>query len=117
MRKTVRLGGLWGLAILFVVVSLASCGGGGGGGGDAGPGSTAAAVLTGTASGTVIDGPINGATVQVFDFTGNQQGLLLGAGVTDANGNYTITLTPRPTGPVKVVASGGSYINEATGTQ
>src|SRR5438105_513983 len=102
MRKSIRVGGVFLAASLFVLASLTSCGGGGGG--DSGT-PTAAAVLTGVATGTVIDGPISGATVQIFDFTGNQIGRVLGTGTTDANGGYTITLTPSPSGPVKIVAS------------
>jgi len=44
------------------------------------------------------------------------RGARLGSGTTDSNGSYTITLTPRPTGPVVVVASGGTYTDDATGS-
>lgn len=108
-----------GISVVSIFCALAllnSCGGGGGGGGET-SGAPTSGVQTGTASGTVIDGPISGATVDIFDFTGNVKGLKLGTGTTDANGNYSITLTPRPSGPVMVIASGGSYIEDATGTQ
>jgi hypothetical protein len=102
------------VAVLCAIALLSSCGGGGGGGGAPGA-SPATSVQTGTATGTVIDGPISGATVDVYDFTGNTRGLKLGTGTTDANGNYSVTLTPRPTGPVIIVASGGTYTEDATG--
>jgi len=104
------------VAILCAFALLNSCGGGGGGGGGGGPtGTPAAGVQTGTATGTVIDGPISGATVEVFDFTGNVRGLRLGTGTTDSSGNYSITLSPRPTGPVLVQAAGGTYVDDVTG--
>lgn len=101
------------VAFLCAFALLTSCGGGGGGGGTTG--SPAASVQTGTATGTVIDGPISGAIVEVFDFTGNVKGVKLGTGTSDSSGNYSITLSPRPTGPVLVQASGGSYVDDVTG--
>src|SRR4051812_2902292 len=113
MRKSIRVGGVFLAATLFVLASLTSCGGGGGGGDSSPP--TNPIIVTGVATGTVVDGPISGATVQVFDFTGNQLGRLLGSGTTDPTGSYTITLTPPPSGPVKIFASGGTYTDDATG--
>ena len=65
--------------------------------------------------GNVVKGPVSGATVEFYtlDATGSK-GELLGTTTTEANGTYTVSLTPSPTGPILAEASGGSYVDEAT---
>ncbi|MFB3920184.1 MAG: hypothetical protein ACE145_00600 [Terriglobia bacterium] len=68
-------------------------------------------------AGTVWKGPLKAATVRVYSVNSNgSNGTELASGVTDSSGNFSITLSSSQTGPVRVVASGGSYKSEATGS-
>jgi hypothetical protein len=99
---------MWMLGVVGSAVFLFACGGGGGGGG----GTTTPAA--GTVSGTVVKGPVSGATVQAFGMNGGAKGAQLGTGTTDANGSFTIPIGDY-TGPVMLQAGGGTYTDEATG--
>lgn len=89
---------------------LAGCGGGGGGG-SASPGAS-----SNTASGTASKGLLNGSTVCAYAITGGAKGSQIGTCTkTSSTGTYTIDLGSH-TGPVLFEASGGSYIDEATGS-
>ena len=82
---------------------LTACGGGG----------TATNSLSGVAS----KGPLNGANVCAYAITASGvQGAQIGnCATTDSVGNYSINLGTY-TGPVLAQATGGTYVNEATGT-
>ena len=67
-------------------------------------------------TGNVVKAPLVGATVKFYLLNQNgTKGALLGSTLTDANGNYLVTLNPGPTGPILAEASGGFYIDEWTG--
>jgi len=90
---------------------LFACGGSAGNGGaDTPPVSTA-----GTVSGTVVEGPVSGATVAAYAITGGTMGAQVGGGTTDATGNFTFSIGDH-SGPMMLQASGGTYVDEATGT-
>ncbi|PIX03575.1 MAG: hypothetical protein COZ77_11015, partial [Gallionellales bacterium CG_4_8_14_3_um_filter_54_18] len=91
-------------------LALAGCGGGGGfnplSGGGSGP----------LVSGSVIKGPVSGATLTVYALnTDGTYGAVLGTGTTDATGNFSFSLTTPHTGPAALVATGGTYTSETTG--
>ncbi|ABC80672.1 hypothetical protein [Anaeromyxobacter dehalogenans] len=86
---------------------LAACGGGGGG---STPGSSPA----GTIGGAVVLGPVAGASVRAYALSGGAQGALLGEATADAAGRFTVSIGHHA-GPVMLVATGGSYVDEATG--
>jgi hypothetical protein len=88
---------------------LAACGGGGGDSGGS------AAALSGTISGTVTKGPVSNATVAAYAVVTGQRGAQLASAMTDSNGNFTLDMGSYG-GPVMLQASGGSYTDEATGT-
>jgi hypothetical protein len=95
---------------IFLTVLLAGCGGGGGGSGAAQ--SSNPTIVSGVAS----KGLLNGSTVCAYAITGGAKGTQIGScTTTDASGNYQINLGAY-TGPVLFVATGGTYVNEATGT-
>ena len=69
----------------------------------------------GTVSGTVVKGPVSGASVVAFAITSVAMGPQVGGGTTDSMGNFTISIGDYA-GPMMLQASGGSYTDEATGT-
>ncbi|MGB8931156.1 MAG: hypothetical protein WCC48_07915 [Anaeromyxobacteraceae bacterium] len=93
-------------ALLGSILYLSACGGGGGG---------TSPATAGTVSGTVVKGPVGGATVTAFAITGGTMGAQVGGGTTDTSGNFSITIGDY-TGPLMLQASGGSYTDEATGS-
>ena len=96
--------GVVGLTAIATLV-LAGCGGGGG---TVAPTSS---LVTGVAS----KGPLNGSTVCAFAITGGVKGASLGACAAGiVNGKYSINLGSY-TGPVLFEATGGTYVDEATG--
>jgi len=67
-------------------------------------------------SGVVSAGPINGATVTIYNLNSDgSRGSNIGSGTTDSNGSFHVSVT-LPSGPVMMVASGGSYNEEASGS-
>lgn len=87
----------------IAAAALVACGGG-----DA---STASATVI---SGSVVKGPVTGATVCAYDITGGSKGAATGACVpTDADGFYKLSL-PQVSGSVLLEANGGTYIDETT---
>ena len=91
-----------------LLLALAGCGGGGGGG------STPAASAETSVAGTVLKGPVAGATVTGYAIESGAMGRAIGSGTTDAQGNFSMSLGMY-TGPVMVRAAGGHFTNEATG--
>jgi hypothetical protein len=87
---------------------LSSCGGGGG--------TTVAGGITGTGiEGTGTAGPLNTATVTAYALVNGAAGAQLAATTTDAQGHFSLSLGSYA-GSVLLQMSGGSYVDEATGT-
>jgi hypothetical protein len=99
---------------------LAGCGGGGSGvasmslGDTTGAGMTIGSDSPGSLSGSVVKGPVGGATVRAFAVNGGAMGAQIASAVTDANGNFTMPMG-NYAGALMLQMSGGSYIDEATG--
>jgi hypothetical protein len=68
-----------------------------------------------TVSGTVVKGPVGGATVTAYAVTNGTMGAQVGGGTTDSMGNFSISVGAYA-GPMMLQASGGTYTDEATGT-
>lgn len=91
----------------LLALILAGCGGGDDG--------ATPAVTSGKISGVVSKGPVHGANVCAYAITGGAKGSLIGTcQTTDTSGNYIIDVGSY-TGDVLFEASGGSYVDEATG--
>jgi hypothetical protein len=120
--------------LLASILSLAACGGGGGSsstttGSNGSSTSTqpvnnnpidpytnapATGSLTAQISGEVVSGPTTGATVTAYVLNADgSNGNAIGSTVTDASGDYTMTLTQQPTGMIRLVATGGTFTSEA----
>lgn len=91
-------------AALLVV----SCGGGGGGGSTDG-------MDGGVISGSAIKGPVSGATIRAYAVSGGMMGAQLSSATTDAQGAFTMSIGNHA-GPMLLQMSGGSYVDEATGS-
>ena len=69
--------------------------------------------MTGTAS----KGPVQAATVTAYELNSDgSRGTKIASAITDGSGTYTLAVGSY-TGAVEVVISGGSYEDEATGTE
>ena len=107
----------------LAVMTLFGCGGGGGGGGGGTPVPIHPPAGSVTISGVAAKGPLNGADVTVYavkaDGTFDRTLGNVGTGKTsaDGTGKYSITLTSAPAGPVVVEITGGTYTDEASGTE
>lgn len=93
-------------ALAALLLLQAACGGGGGDGIGSGG--------TGILSGAVVKGPVANATVVAFAVTGGQTEARIGSAVTDANGNFSMTIGAYQ-GPVLIQASAGTFRDEASG--
>jgi len=71
--------------------------------------------VAGTVSGSVVLGPVSGASVRAYAVSGGTMGAQVGGGTTDAAGNFTISIG-HYAGPLMIQTGGGSYTDEATGT-
>ncbi|HKB52832.1 MAG TPA: hypothetical protein VKD22_02465 [Ramlibacter sp.] len=91
------------LVALVALLVLASCGGG------------TADTTQSSISGNVIKGPVSGATVKALAVSGGLAGAQVASTVTDADGAFVLAMGDY-TGPVMLQTSGGSYVDEATGT-
>jgi hypothetical protein len=89
-------------AFALVASTIAACGGG-----DA---TTTAAATNSTINGSVVKGPVAGATVV---FKNALNGAVLGNTTSSPSGTYSFTTTF--SGDVLVEVNGGSYVDEATG--
>ncbi|MBI5676365.1 MAG: hypothetical protein HZC48_11170 [Nitrospirae bacterium] len=95
------------LTIFFTI--LVGCGGGG-------DGTTSIPPVTwGTISGTAVKGPVANATMTAFSINNGTMGIQIGTGHTDSQGNFSISVGDH-SGPVILQLKGGSYMDEATGT-
>lgn len=68
----------------------------------------------GVVAGRVIKGPINGATVTVYRLEGTHRGAVAGTATTDGDGAFRVAVGTS-TGPFLVAATGGTFVDEATG--
>jgi hypothetical protein len=66
-----------------------------------------------TLSGAIVKGPVDGATVCAYELVPTGKGSQLGCTRTRADGSYTLDLAF--SGPVIVEATGGTYVDEASG--
>ena len=67
-------------------------------------------------NGIVVKGPLNGATVTAFAVNADgSNGASLGSSTTDSGGKFSVTAAPS-SGPVRLSATGGTYISELDGT-
>jgi len=87
----------------ILLLAVAGCGGDGGGGGN-------------QVSGYLVLSAVNGATVEAYEIldTGAIGPSPLGTATTGADGSFTVGVGSY-TGPVLLMATGGSYVDEATG--
>ena len=92
---------------LIGAIMLYGCGGGGGA-------STSTSSTGGTISGTVVKGPVSGATAIAYSITNGTMGSAIASAMTDTAGNFTMTVGDYG-GPVMLLMSGGTYTDEATG--
>lgn len=98
--------------VLCTPLFLTACGG------DSSAGSTSSNLTdestASTLSGTATKGPIDAATITVFALNADgSRGEYLGETTTDADGRYSLEIDHD--GPVSVVATEGTYIDEASG--
>src|SRR5262252_8790704 len=129
--------------LLLLTMLLYGCGAGGGGGGDSSTNSTPtptspdlaptspapapaspAPAPASSVSGMASKGPLAGATITIFTLLPNgQRGsqIVPGAGqpaiITQANGSWTAAIPGDVTGPLLVVTTGGTFLDEVTGRQ
>jgi hypothetical protein len=68
-----------------------------------------------TVSGTVVKGPVSGATVTAYAVANGTMGAQIGGGSTDSMGNFSVSVGTY-SGPMMIQASGGTYTDEAMGT-
>ncbi|WP_150912770.1 InlB B-repeat-containing protein [Marinobacter halotolerans] len=100
---------LWLLMALTVV--LGGCGGGS-------SSSSPEEIASTTISGAVVKGPVGGATVNVFkmdDGGGAISPPVAGPITTNADGSWSVEIPDSVPRPLLVIATGGSYTDEATG--
>ena len=71
---------------------------------------------SGTISGVVTKGPVSGATMMALAISIGTMGAQIGAGTTDGQGNFTVSIGDY-SGPVMLQMSGGTYTDEATNTR
>ncbi|MFO0754288.1 MAG: hypothetical protein U0411_13320 [Thermodesulfovibrionales bacterium] len=95
------------ITALVAGISLVSCGGGGGGT----SGSTSSDTVI---SGVVSKGPVNGATVNGYAIENGAKGRQMGTATTGQDGSFSMNMGSY-SGPMLLEASGGSYMDEATG--
>ena len=122
------------LSAICLVVLLHGCGGGGGGGSSSAtangePAATGNPTSTSTPSpsttqatsvtvlrGVASAGPLSGASISAYKIINGVQGdLLAGPVVSDGKGAYQLDIGAY-SGPLLVIANGGTYTDEATGT-
>jgi hypothetical protein len=97
------------IPLVASLLLVAACGGGG---------TTVASVGsggTGYVSGTVTKGPVDKASVTAYAIAGGQMGPQIATTLTDPTGSFKMDMGAYA-GPVMLQVSGGSYLDEATGT-
>jgi len=73
------------------------------------------AMVNGTLSGTIFNGPVSKATVKAYAINNGTMGAQIASVATNGQGNYTLPIGSY-TGPVMLQMSGGVYTDEATDT-
>ncbi len=68
----------------------------------------------GAIGGTLVYGPMSGATMTAFGLQDGAMGPPLGSATTDAQGHFTISIGGYA-GPVMIQAMGGTFVDDATG--
>jgi hypothetical protein len=68
-----------------------------------------------TISGNAVKGPVSGATVSAYGVSNGAAGSALGSATTDAHGAFTLSVG-NYSGPVMLRLVGGTYTDEATGS-
>lgn len=101
------------ISMTVATATLLLLGAGCGGGGDLVAGGVGSGG-TGFIAGVVTAGPLNNGALTAYAVANGQIGSRIGTARTDANGNYSMSIGSYA-GPVLIQASGGSYIDEATG--
>lgn len=99
---------------LAAAIAIAGCGDGGGGDSSSGGGGSSNAAL----SGLVSKGPVAGATLNIFqmDAAGQATGAAVAGPITTAaDGSWSVSIPSSVPRPLLVVATGGTYTDEATG--
>lgn len=99
---------LWTFASVALAAILSACGGGG-------DSTTASASTSTTITGHAIKGPVSGATITAYSLAGGAAGAQLGQGTTAGDGSYSMTV-PMTSGPMMLRVTGGTYIDESTGS-
>jgi hypothetical protein len=105
------------LALSFITLTasiVAGCSGGDGGGGGGG----SAPATTGAIGGAASKGPVSAAVVTAFAIAADGTiGDQLGTATTNSTGDFTMTNVAPYSGPLMLQVHGGSFMDEATGTQ
>lgn len=101
---------LFSLMLSGLMFVLSACGGGSGS--DSGSGTTP---VSGTISGTAVKGPVSGGTVTAYGINNGIMGSQIGSGLTDGQGNFSMEVGDY-SGSVMLRMNGGSFTDEATGT-
>jgi hypothetical protein len=107
------------VAATAFAVAIGGCGGGGGGGGGGGAPADPSPLQdfgATTIAGSVVKGPVNGATVTAYSVIGGMMGTPLASTTTDANGAFAMPLGANA-GPLMLRVIGGTYTDEATGAK
>lgn len=106
------------VGVLGLITFLSGCGGGGG---DVAPTGSEQPRSTGatTIEGQVVKGPVSKAIVKVFALSadGTPATEPLTQGVSDDQGMFSLAYTDPAVSHIIVVASGGSYVDELTGSR
>lgn len=105
------------LVAMGVALSVVACGGGGGAGDASGGSDPGVPLVTTTIAGSVVEGPVSGATVTAYSIGGS--GLIAfpcGSTTTDGQGSFAMAV-PLAGGPLMLQITGGSYTDEATGAK
>lgn len=98
-------------SLVFAILTLFGCNGGSGGSSSSAPTSSK------TIAGNAVKGTVSGGTIKFYTLKSDgTKDTLLGSATTDTTGNYKVLLTITPTYPILVEATGGSFIDEVTGT-
>ncbi|OIO60239.1 MAG: hypothetical protein COX57_03905 [Alphaproteobacteria bacterium CG_4_10_14_0_2_um_filter_63_37] len=100
------------LLALLLAAAVSGCGGGGGSSSSTGGGTTTTSV-----GGSVTKGPVGGASVTLYAINadGSRGAAVAGPFSTASDGAWSGTIPSSATPPFEVVATGGSYTDEATG--
>lgn len=100
---------------IILSAAVAGCGGGAGGAGSGSTGTGTPPPVSGTVSGTVVKGPVSGASVTAYGVTNGAMGARVASTTTDAEGRFSLAMGAH-SGPVMLQVTGGQYTDEASGS-